>query len=354
MFGYTPDMSIATQVGQIPIVTVPKGKLGVLLLNLGGPDSLKAVKPFLYNLFADPDIINIPFSPVFQKPLAWLIATSRGGKVATYYEKMGGRSPILPLTQAQANALHNQLLDSDTGLGQDIPVYIAMRYWHPFTDHAVRQIVADGIEHLVVLPMYPQFSYTTTGSSLNELEKHLSNLGGASITVSVVPPFYKHPTYLMALGDTIREGLANYPWTCPTQDVHIVFSAHSLPRRHIKRTQDPYPQNILDTAQMVMAEQFPNNPWDLGYQSKVGPIPWLGPDTEGVLHYMAASKVDNVLMVPISFVSDHLETLYEIDMLYLPLGHELGIPQCHRVKALNNTPNFIHTLTQLVKTALTA
>jgi protoporphyrin/coproporphyrin ferrochelatase len=348
----TTDQTTDQATDPVPVTNTPTGKVGVLLLNLGGPDSLSAVKPFLYNLFADPDIINIPLSQVFQKPLAWLIATSRGDKVATYYDKMGGRSPILPLTQAQADALHDQLLDPDTGLGQDVPVYIAMRYWHPFTDETVRQILADGIDHLVVLPMYPQFSYTTTGSSLNELEKQLASLGGQAITLSVVPPFYKHPTYLTALGDTIREGLASYPWTCPINDVHIVFSAHSLPRRHIKRTNDPYPQQILETAQRVMAEQFADNPWDLGFQSKVGPIPWLGPDTEGVLHYMAATQADNVLMVPISFVSDHLETLYEIDMLYLPLGDELGIPHCHRAKALNNTPNFINTLTQLVKTTL--
>lgn len=317
------------------------------MLNLGGPDNQAAVEPFLYNLFADPDIIKLPASWLLQKPLAWRIARSRGRNVRASYQTMGGGSPILPLTQAQAQALETRL----RGWGIDTRVYIAMRYWHPFTEEAVAQMQADGVTELVVLPLYPQFSYTTTGSSVGELKKILAQ---RSLTwpITVIPPYFLDEDYLGAMAEALRDGLeASGPWSVPNHEVQVLFSAHSLPLRHIKRTGDPYPQQIKETAQALMQRYFPENPWELAYQSKVGKMAWLGPDTEGLLHYFAATGVQNVLMVPLSFVSDHLETLYEIDGLYIPMGLELGIAHCRRVRALNSQPSFIAALAKLVAPA---
>jgi protoporphyrin/coproporphyrin ferrochelatase len=327
---------------------MPK-KQGILFVNLGGPDSLQAVKPFLYNLFSDPDIIRLPLSWLLQKPLAWLITTSRGKSVMESYGKMGGRSPILPLTEAQALALEARLREK----GLDLPVYIAMRYWHPFTDETLDKMVRDGIEEIIVMPLYPHYSLTTTGSSVNELEKVMAQKG-LKLPYQVIDPYYKHPDFQAAIAETIQEGLAENPWSCPTDQVHVMFSAHSLPKKFVKRTQDVYPGQIYETCQLLMKNFFPNNPWDLGFQSKVGKMPWLGPDTEGVLHYYAANDIDNILMVPISFVSDHLETLYEIDLLYLELAKELKIPNAYRTKALNDRPTFIQAMTNIVTEFLDA
>jgi ferrochelatase len=319
-------------------------KTGILFLNLGGPDSLESVKPFLFNLFADPDIIKLPLSFIFQKPLAWLISTKREELAQENYALMGGRSPILPFTQAQGEALKQSLIQR----GQpDMPVYIAMRYWHPFTDEAVDQILKDGIQRLIVVPLYPHFSYTTTGSSLNEL-KRVMDLKQVQLDISVVPPYYDHPTYLQAMKECVEEGLNTHPWTCSRDEVQILFSAHSLPIRHVKRTKDPYPEQIYSCAETIATRFFPNNPWELAYQSQVGKMPWLGPATEGVLPYFAANNRDNILMVALSFVSDHVETLVEIDQEYIPLAHELGIQHCYRAPSLNTNPSFIQALTELV------
>jgi ferrochelatase len=319
-------------------------KKGIVFFNLGGPDSLEAVKPFLYNLFSDPDIIRLPLSWLMQKPLAWFISTTRGPSVVESYRSMGGRSPILPLTQAQALGLEAALREE----GHDIPVYIAMRYWHPFTEEAVDQILKDGIEELILFPLYPHYSLTTTGSSVNELNKVLAKRNITHLKMHLVEPYYNHPTFQAALAETIEEGLAENEWSCPRDQVQILFSAHSLPKKFVQRTQDVYPGQIYETCKLIIDTFFPGQPWELAYQSKVGKMPWLGPDTEGVIHYFAAENIDNVLMVPVSFVSDHLETLYEIDQLYLELAHEVKIPNCHRTKALNDRPLFIKAMTTLV------
>jgi ferrochelatase len=319
-------------------------KTGILLLNLGGPDSLEAVKPFLYNLFSDPDIIKLPFSEIFQKPLAWYISTEREHEAQRNYKLMGGKSPILEYTQAQGEALQHALAERGHG---SLPLYIAMRYWHPLTEAAVTQMIRDGIERLIVLPLYPHFSYTTTGSSLNEL-KRVMEARNFHVPTTVVPPYYNHPSYLQAVAETIREGMNSNSWGCPAEEIQLLFSAHSLPIKHVKRTQDPYPQHILHTARTVAEQFFPGNPWEICYQSQVGNMKWLGPSVDGSLHYFAGKNIDNILVVAISFVSDHVETLVEIDNLYLPLARELKIQHCHRAPALNTRPAFIQTITALV------
>ncbi|MDX2085826.1 MAG: ferrochelatase [Candidatus Melainabacteria bacterium] len=325
---------------------VSSEKLGILLLNLGGPDSLDAVQPFLYNLFADPDIFRLPFSFITQRLFATVISSKRAPEAQKNYAHMGGRSPILPLTETQAHLLKTYLGDR----GHTAKIYIGMRYWHPFLQEAVAQILADNVTHLLVLPLYPQYSHTTTGSSLNELQRQFQRQRPGwkeQIKLTVINNYHDHPRYLKALASTIAQGLQQHEWNCPPEQVNILFSAHSLPRRFVKRTKDPYPQQIEASARQVMEQFFPKNPWVLAYQSKVGRMVWLGPQTDGMLHYFAATDEDNILMVPISFVSDHVETLVEIDMEYLELAHELGLKYCHRAPAFNDNPLFIEALGEL-------
>ncbi len=322
-------------------------KTGVLLLNLGGPDSLEAVKPFLYNLFSDPDIIKLPLSNLFQKPLAQYISSTREKEAQENYRQMGGCSPILPLTQEQAQAIQAALAEK----GHPVRMYIAMRYWHPFTEEAVAKIKADGIERLIILPLYPHFSYTTTGSSLNELRREMEKQG-LDLPVQVVSPYYNHPLYLGALAETIEEGLSQHPWECPKEKVQVLFSAHSLPQRHVERTQDPYPEHIFETATLVMKQYFPEMAWELSYQSKVGKMPWLAPSVEDVLHFFAGKRIDNILVVPVSFVSDHVETRVEIDIQYKALAHELGIRCFYRAPVFNSRSRFITAMVSLIEEKL--
>ncbi|HEY9746486.1 MAG TPA: ferrochelatase [Oculatellaceae cyanobacterium] len=319
-------------------------KTGILLLNMGGPAKLEDVQPFLYNLFSDPDIIKLPFPELFQKPLAYRISTSRLQEAQHNYAQMGGGSPILQFSQAQANALQADL--EKRGYGK-LPVYLAMRYWHPFTEETVVQIQRDGIQRLIVVPLYPHFSYTTTGSSLNELKRVLERLNFHP-DVFIVMSYWDHPIYQKAVAESMQEALAQNEWCCAPEEVQLLFTAHSLPLKHVKKTKDPYPEQVFNCAKQIVETYFPQNQWDLCYQSQVGNMPWLGPQTDGVLHYYAAQGIQNVLMVAISFVSDHIETLVEIDKLYLPLAAELGIPHCHRAPALNTRSTFIQALSACV------
>ena len=322
-------------------------KTAVLLLNMGGPEKLDDVQPFLYNLFSDPDIIRLPFSSIFQKPLAYRISTNRLNEAKHNYSQMGGGSPILKFTQAQADAMKAEL----SSRGYDLPIYIAMRYWNPFTSETLKKIQNDGVEKLIVIPLYPHFSYTTTGSSLNELKRVMleQNL---NFELSIITSYWDHPIYQKSVAETIEQSIQDLRWSCTPEKIQILFTAHSLPQKHIKRTNDPYPTQIYQCAKQIMKTYFPNNEWDLCYQSQVGKMLWLGPQTDGVLHYYAAKNINNVLMVPISFVSDHIETLVEIDKLYQPLAEELGILHCHRASALNTHPTFIQALTVLAMAEL--
>lgn len=353
-------------------------KIGVLFLNLGGPDSMQAVEPFLMNLFTDPEIIRLPFSFLLQKPIARAIVKSRLAFVQEAYRHMGGRSPILPLTEAQARALEERLRQDedepglpspmkvspsrgeggdfteerlqqdDLHIGNNIKVYIAMRYWHPYTEEALDAMEADGITQVVVLPLYPQFSLASTGSSLNALNRSLA-LRQSSLKLALIHDYHQDAGYIETLADLIRKALETNCWSCPQDDVQIVFSAHSLPEDFVKKTGDVYPDQIMGTIRAVMEGYFPKHRWELAYQSKVGRKKWLGPSTDGILHYFAGLNMDNLLLIPISFVSDHLETLVEIDRDYLQLARELGIQHCHRSEAPNTHPRFIDTLAHLVR-----
>ncbi len=325
-----------------------KNSTGVLLLNLGGPDSLAAVQPFLYNLFSDREIIRLG-PPILQKPLAWLISSLRSGKTRAAYSLIGGRSPIRELTLAQAKALEEQLNSSTFEVqGSTFRVFVGMRYWHPFTEDAVRQIAAAGVDKVVVLSLYPHFSVATTASSLSELKRVLTAY--PSIRTHHIMSWYDHPLYIDALAEKIEKGLTAFCSSSPDpqlrpEDIHILFSAHSLPKKFVDEG-DPYVDHIMATIKAVTA-RF-SNPWKLSYQSKSGPVAWLEPSTEQMLENMASQGVKNLLAVPISFVSDHIETLYEIDMLYKDMAAGLGI-RLERAESLNLSPYFIAALKDIVE-----
>lgn len=318
---------------------------GVLLLNLGGPDGPEDVRPFLYNLFSDPEIIRLPF-PWLQKPLAWFISTSRARKSRKNYEEIGGGSPLRRITEEQAAALKSCL----QARGVDAELYVGMRYWHPFTESAIAQIKTDGIRELVVLPLYPQFSISTSGSSFRLLEAlWQKDAQLQTIRYSLVASWYDAPGYVESMADLIRQELAH----CPP-DTTIFFSAHGVPRSYVTDAGDPYQDEIEACVDLIMKALGPDHPHVLAYQSRVGPVEWLQPYTEDVIVELGAAGVKHLVVVPISFISEHIETLQEIDIEYRELAEKSGIETFRRVPALNTHPGFIAALADLVTDALAA
>ncbi|MBE9050535.1 ferrochelatase [Nostocales cyanobacterium LEGE 11386] len=321
------------------------GRVGVLLLNLGGPDKLEDVGPFLYNLFSDPEIIRLPFRWL-QKPLAWFIASRRTRTSQENYKQIGGGSPLRRITEAQGEALKQQLGD----LGQEANIYVGMRYWHPYTEEAIAQISQDNIERLVILPLYPQFSISTSGSSLRLLEKlWQENPKLQPIEYTVIPSWYKQPGYLQAMAELIAQELEQFP---NPDEVHIFFSAHGVPKSYVEEAGDPYQQEIEECTALIMQTLNRPNLHTLAYQSRVGPVEWLQPYTEDALKELGAQGVKDLVVVPISFVSEHIETLQEIDIEYREIAEESGIHNFRRAPAPNTHPVFIQALADLVIDAL--
>ncbi|MEH2361481.1 ferrochelatase [Nostoc sp.] len=321
------------------------GRVGVLLLNLGGPDKLEDVGPFLYNLFSDPEIIRLPFRWL-QKPLAWFIATRRTRTSQANYKQIGGGSPLRRITEAQGEALKEQL----GYLGQEAKIYVGMRYWHPYTEEAIAQITQDNIEHLVILPLYPQFSISTSGSSFRLLEKLWQEDPKLQpIDYTVIPSWYKQPGYLQAMAELVAQELEQFP---NPDEVHIFFSAHGVPKSYVQEAGDPYQQEIEECTALIMQTLNRPNAHTLAYQSRVGPVEWLQPYTEDALKELGAQGVKDLVVVPISFVSEHIETLQEIDIEYREVAEESGIHNFRRVPAPNTHPVFINALADLVIDAL--
>ncbi|PSP19421.1 MAG: ferrochelatase [Cyanobacteria bacterium QS_8_64_29] len=323
------------------------GRTGVLLLNLGGPDELEDVQPFLFNLFADPEIIRLPF-PWLQKPLAWLISTLRAKQSQQNYEQIGGGSPLRKITEAQAEALEARLQER----GHQAKTYLGMRYWHPFTEEAIVRIKRDRPDNLVILPLYPQFSISTSGSSFRLLEqiwqedpilRHLN--------YTIVPSWYRQPGYLQAMADLIAQELDRFP---DPDRVHLFFSAHGVPKSYVEEAGDPYQQEIEECARSIVRTLNRPNAYTLAYQSRVGPVEWLRPYTEEALQELGSYGVQDLVVVPISFVSEHIETLQEIDIEYRDVARQAGIENFQRVPALNTHPTFIDGLAESVEEALQA
>jgi ferrochelatase len=303
----------------------------IILMNLGGPDSPAAIRPFLYNLFSDPAIITLPAA--LRLPLAGLISWRRSSTAQAIYAQLGGASPLLENTLAQAAAL-------EAALGQDDRCFVAMRHWHPFAAETVRAVMEWEPDGLVLLPLYPQYSTTTTGSSLADWHSAAA-AEGLALPTRIVRSYPDAPGFIAALKDAIAPSLAQKP------PARLLFSAHGLPLRIVAKG-DPYPQEIERTARAVVAALAqPGLDWRICYQSRVGPLKWLGPSVEEELHRAAKDEV-SVVVAPISFVSEHSETLVELDRDYRKIAEALGVLGYERVPTVGTDENFIAALAILV------
>jgi ferrochelatase len=308
----------------------------VVLMNLGGPDSLQAVRPFLYNLFSDPAIITLP--AVLRHPLAWLIAWRRGKFAREIYAHLGGASPLLANTEAQARALEAELADGTR-------CFIAMRYWHPMTSATVSAVKEWRPDEIVCLPLYPQYSTTTTGSSLTAWRRE-SARQGLDCPARSVEAYPSAPGLVAALAGAIEEVFA----TLGATRFRLLLSAHGLPLK-IVEAGDPYPRQIAETAvALITALARPELDWRVCYQSRVGPLAWLGPSVDAEVRRAGADGVP-VVIAPISFVSEHSETLVELDRDYRRLADSSGVPGYHRVRTVGTDPRFIAALAELVRAA---
>ncbi len=318
-------------------------KLGVVLFQLGGPDSLDAIEPFLYNLFCDPDIIDFPLARVARRPLARMIASRRARHVAAHYARIGGKSPLTEHTWRQAVALEAVLREDF-----DARVTVAMRYWHPLTAVAVREMERHGPGEVVLLPLYPQYSRTTTGSSLHEWGRQF-HPNGWNPRVQVVREFYRDEGYLAALAEAVDRSLREFDNPAETD---VVFSAHSVPLAVVEQG-DPYQRQVEQTAELVWQRGGWPARRHLCYQSKVGASKWLRPSMHETIRRLAAEGRRQVLVVPISFVSDHLETLHEIEIEHRDQARALGIADYRMMPGLNDSPSFIGALAGLVRARVT-
>ena len=316
-------------------------KSALVVLNMGGPDSLEAVKPFLYNLFSDRDLIQLPLGSLLQKPFARLISHFRSKTVRENYRMIGGRSPLLEWSTRQAAGVAERL-------GPDWQSFVAMRYWSPTAEQTLQQMRAAGVKRAVVLSLYPHYTGATTGSSVKDFEVTARRVF-PELQYSIISQWYDWPGYLDALAARIKAGLEEFK-EAQRDQVQILFSAHSLPHKFIERG-DPYLEHVTATVRGVM-ERVGDCPWHLGFQSRSGPVQWMEPETTAVLDRLAAEGHQAVLMVPISFVSDHIETLHEIDIEYREHAHQKGIVDFRRSPSLNDQPEFLTAMAELVKTHL--
>lgn len=330
-----------------------KKRVGIVLFQLGGPDSLNAVEPFLLNLFLDPDIIPLGPLGLLRKPIAKLISSRRSKPVMGRYAQIGRRSPIATLTERQRVRLVNSLRPHI-----DPIAVIAMRYWHPMSIEALDTLRNAGpLDEIVLLPLYPHYSYATTLSSMKEWHRVADR---AKWTTSrgapperVVESFYNHPLYIRGLVENIGRVLRQFP---DSSRIHLLFSAHGLPMSLVEKG-DPYPHQIESTVRLTCqrgAQQFPNWPRQhlLCYQSRVGPAKWLQPPLTTTIERLAHEGVKEMLVVPISFVTEHIETLHEINVEAREEAKKLGVERFRMMPALGDSPYFIAALKDLVLRAV--
>ena len=316
------------------------GRVGVLLVQLGGPEKREELRPFLYELFADPEIIGLP-SPLRQI-VAFLIATFRAPKSAETYELIGW-SPIRRWSRRQAELLERELLAG----GTPAFVRVGMTCSEPTVEEALRTLQEAEVTRLVVLPLYPQYSVTTTRSSFDRVTRALSRMAWRPERLDAPDSWYDEPRFVVAHADRIRAAAAALPDPDPSKTV-LLYSAHSLPVSTIEKKKDPYPRHVDGTVAAIDAALSGRYRSRIGYQSKVGPMAWLAPSTSDVLKQIAAEGVTQVVVVPVAFVSDHVETLYECRILYGEEAARLGIPHYVVTEGLNDHPDFIRALAEIV------
>jgi ferrochelatase len=314
-------------------------RVAIVLLNLGGPDEPRAVRPFLFNLFNDPAIIRLPVP--WRGLVAWLIARRRAPVARAIYDRLGGGSPLLPNTEAQAAALARALND------EALRVFIAMRYWQPRAAAAAAAVAAYAPTRVVLLPLYPQFSTTTTQSSLDDWMR-AARAVGLAVPTHVVCCYPEVAGFAQATAALIRPALSE---AAAAGRPRLLFSAHGLPER-VVAAGDPYPGQVARTAAAVVAAlNEPALDWVVCYQSRVGPLKWIGPSTDQEIRRGGADRVP-LVVCPIAFVSEHSETLVEIEVEYRHLAAQAGVPRFVRVPAVGEHPDFIAALTSLVRGAL--
>jgi len=325
-----------------------KKRVGIVLFQLGGPDSLDAVEPFLLNLFLDPDIIPLGPLGLLRRPIAKWISSRRSVPVRGRYAEIGGRSPIGALTERQ----RQRLVEAVAPYIDPVAV-IAMRYWHPLTSEAVDSLRRAGpLEELVLLPLYPQYSYATTLSSLKEWRRVYGKSEGGP-RERTIEHFYNHPLYIQALVERIGSVLRQFT---ESSRIHLVFSAHGLPMSLVERG-DPYPKQIEETVRLISElgmKQFPEWPRThlLCYQSRVGPAKWLQPPLTGTIERLGHEGVKEMLVVPLSFVTEHIETLHEINIEARAEAYKVGIDIFRMMPAVGDSPIFIAALKDLVLRAV--
>ena len=311
----------------------------VVLLQMGGPETLEEIEPFLECLFRDPDIIRLPrWMRPFQGPLARLIARRRAPKVAPRYEAMGNGSPLKRITAAQAAGLAREL---------GVPVHVAMRYTSPWADDVVARLKADGARRALLLPLYPHWSLSTTNSSLRDFGRAAAQ-GGLDARLFHVRDWGADPEYVELLARTCEEALAELR-ARTDEPVHLLLSAHGVPVRYVEEG-DTYQAEVEATAALLRKRlEGPFASVRHGYQSAVGPVEWIGPDTQAVLEALAAGGAKAVVVAPLGFVSDHIETRYDMDTLYRQEAARLGVPHYARAPSFNDRADFARLLARLAR-----
>jgi len=321
-----------------------KKRVGIVLFQLGGPDSLEAVEPFLLNLFLDPDIIPLGPLGILRRPIAKWISSRRAPHVAEKYEEIGRRSPIGALTERQRVRLRDALASFI-----DPIIVTAMRYWHPLTSEAADTLRKAGpLDEVVLLPLYPHYSYATTLSSMKEWRRVYGEPDGGP-PVRAVDHFYDHPLYIWALVQRIGSTLRQF---ADSARIHLIFSAHGLPMSLVKKG-DPYPEQIGKTVRMVCergAKEFSGWPRThlLCFQSRVGRAKWLQPPLTETIERLGHEGVKEMLVVPISFVTEHIETLHEINIEAREDAMKAGVEKFRMMPAVGDSPLFIAALQDLV------
>ena len=309
------------------------------LLNFGGPQTPEEVEPFLFELFADPDVIKLPLSSLLQERFAGLISRKRAPKIGPHYKHIGF-SPLVGTSRAQAKALEEKLSDLRT------KIWLGMRYTEPSIAKMVQEIAENPPERLVALALYPHFSITTTGSHFNVLSEEWKKAGLEHIPIQYIPAFYHHPAYNEAMRVLIAQTMEGLD-----DNAHILFSAHGVPVSYYKDLADPYPDQIKQSVRLIMEQIQGPNKHTLCFQSRVGPVRWLGPSTEEEIIRLSRAGVTDVVVVPMSFTTEGIETLYEIDVEFGEVAERFGV-KLHRVPTVDTQPAFIECLNDIVRQAL--
>jgi ferrochelatase len=323
--------------------------IAIVLLQFGGPDSLDAVEPFLFNLFSDPDIFQLPilkkewaarFGPAFQRFVAKTISARRSRQVRDKYAEIGGKSPIVERTEEQVRALQKYFDEHHPEIKTS--VRLAARYWNPLTSETMESLIQDGINEVILLPLYPQYSIVNAGSSFNEWDRQSKRLG-AHFRDRRVREYYRNEKYIQAINARIDEGLATFEYP---ENVFLLFSAHGTPVDIVKRG-DPYSEQIRETMELVMSLRGRDKQYMLSFQSKVGPKRWLTPSTTATIPELGQKGITNMLVIPIAFVSDHIETLHELNIEERVTAERAGITNYRVMEGLNDHPLFIECLADI-------